>query len=183
MGARIVIDGYNLIAALWGMGTGAGELERQRHELIGMLARYRKRRPQSIEVVFDGWREGHPLGHRTRDHGIDVSYSPKGVTADELIRDIAEERGAGLLVVSSDRTVQRWARDGGAQAVECARFVKRLIIADGEAGAGTDGDMSERERDADAAERDGWKGNTTKRGNPRKLSKKERELARRLKKL
>jgi len=105
-GMRILVDGYNLIAELWGMGSSHRERARQRDKLVRLLADYRNLRGHAVHVVFDGWREGDPMGGRDREHGIDITYSPLKVTADEVIRDVVQRRGPGTLVVSSDRRVQ-----------------------------------------------------------------------------
>lgn len=173
-----MIDGYNLVAALWGMGASARERERQRVELLALLDRYRRQRPHSIHVVWDGWKDGDPLGERTREHGILITYSPKGVTADEVIRDLLAEdpRASGTVVVTSDRKVQGWARNAGAEAVESWAFVERLMAAGAEAAA-PDPDM-----DADD-DTPGWSGDTKKKGNPRRASRRKKAIDRQLKKL
>ncbi|MDH5527321.1 MAG: NYN domain-containing protein [Nitrospirota bacterium] len=176
MAVRLVIDGYNLVAALWGMGTSARELERQRAEMIRMLARYREQRPHPIHVVWDGWKDGDPMGSRTVDHGIRVTFSPKGITADEVIRDLLAEsdRVSGTVVVTSDRTVQGWARSAGAESVESWSFVDRLTL------AGAEGVNPEAEGEA---EDEVWSGDTRKKGNPRRASRRKKAVERQLKKL
>lgn len=176
MALSIVIDGYNLIAALWGMGSGSQALDGQRRNLIGMLAEYRMTKGHPVHVVFDGWRSGDPMGSRTRDSGVEVTFSPKGTTADEVIRDLLrDEGGAGTVVVSSDRQVQGWARDAGAEAIEAWVFAARLTDAGVESGS-----PETREDEDEGA---GWTGTTKKRGNPRRRSRRERAIRRQLKKL
>lgn len=169
---RILVDGYNLIAQLWGMGNDRRELARQRDALVAYLGEYHALRGNSVHVVFDGWREGDPLGGRDQAHGVLVTYSPLKVTADEVIRDLLAERGPGTLVVSGDRRVQGWARDAGAEAVEPAVFAARVAEARQELpDAREDGDDNR------------WDGSTVKKGNPRRLSRRERALHNRLNKL
>ncbi|MDH4229594.1 MAG: NYN domain-containing protein [Nitrospirota bacterium] len=188
---QLIIDGYNLAAALWGMGKSGPVLERQRNELVALLVCYREQRPHDIHVVFDGWRSGDPLGHRTRDRGILITFSPKGVTADEVIHDLLEEDGgAGIVVVSGDRRIQGWARNAGSEPVESWAFVERLTTATaaslrarkGTGRAGEPGDSGEDTGGEDDAD-DGWSGDTKKRGNPRRQSRRQRALDRQLKKL
>lgn len=178
MAVRLIIDGYNLVAALWGMGASARELERQRAELIAMLDRYRKTRPHPIHVVWDGWKDGDPMGGRSREHGILITFSPKGVTADEVIRDLleADGRAAGTVVVTGDKKVQGWARNTGAEAVESWAFVEKLMLAGAEA-ARPDPEMDEDDDDS------GWSGDTRKKGNPRRASRRQKAINRQLKKL
>jgi len=179
MAFTVLIDGYNLAAELWGMGRGARELGRQRDDLLGLLAAYGRTRSHALHVVFDGWREGLPDGNRTREQGIDVTFSPKGVTADEVIRDLVREGGGPYLVVTSDARVRRWAQDGGAEVVDSGAFARRLLApAAPSAGEGAEPGLD----DADDEGRP-WSGNTAKKGNPRKRSKRQRALDRRLGKL
>jgi predicted RNA-binding protein with PIN domain len=172
MAQRVLIDGYNLIAELWGMGNGTAELARQRADLIRLLARGRS--GGAVEVVFDGWREGDPLGGGSRESGIDVTYSPKGVTADEVIATKVRERGPGTLVVTSDRGVARDARAAGADVADAATYAARIRLPSARS------IPPEAARDEDSA---GWQGHTAKKGNPRKAKKRDRALRRRLEKL
>jgi predicted RNA-binding protein with PIN domain len=173
MAQRVLIDGYNLIAELWGMGSGTAELARQRADLVRVLSA--ARRGSAVEVVFDGWREGDPYGGGSREAGIDVTYSPRGVTADEVIAERVRERGPGTLVVTSDRGLAREARAAGADVADAATYARRLAVRHGP------------RREAPPAARDedssGWQGHTAKKGNPRKAKKRDRALRRRLEKL
>lgn len=181
MAATILIDGYNLIAELWGMGKGAPALERQRADLIALLAASRREGGAPVEVVFDGWREGTPTGSRDRQAGIDVAFSPKGVTADEVIRDrVRAGGGAAFLVVSSDRRVQGWARSAGADVADASAFAARLRRA---GTAPTPDAIPVEALEGEAEADDAWPGHTIKKGNPRKRSKRERALQRRFDKL
>ncbi len=181
MGTRILIDGYNLIAELWGMGETRREIARQRERLVELLVVYRTVRDLPVHVVFDGWKDGDPMGGRDRQEGVEISYSPLRVTADEVIRDLVERRGPGTLVISSDRRVQGWARRAGADAVDAARFVSRLHEARAMLASGPeDGADPAGLRDEEA---DGWDGTTVKKGNPRRRPKRDRAVNRRLNKL
>jgi len=171
---KILIDGYNLVAELWGMGQDAQTLAKQRDRLIAMLGAYHALRGHQIEVVFDGWKRGDPMGGRTIEGGVLITFSPLKVTADEVIRDMLENRGPGTLVVSSDRQVRSWASHAGADSVDSAGFIRRINAVRGE--------LTEDGKDAEDAD-DGWDGSTKKRGNPRRLPKRERGTAKRLKKL
>jgi len=172
MAQRVLIDGYNLVAELWGMGSGSAAIARQRDDLIRLLA---GRGGGAVEVVFDGWREGQVHGGSERSSGIDVTYSPRGVTADEVIADKVRERGPGTLVVTSDREVARASRAAGADVADAATYAARLRLPPRSHGP----PETAPERDEDA----GWSGNTAKKGNPRKAKKRDRALRRRLEKL
>ena len=172
---KILVDGYNLIAALWGMGNSSAELEKQRGQLVESLSQYKKARGHQMEVVFDGWKDGDPMGSRTRDRGVEVVFSPKGVTADEVIRDTVQESEREILVVSSDKKVQGWTDTYGGKAINCRTFIARLIETDAEQAVTPD---DERDDYGDV-----WEGGTAKKGNPRKKSKKERAVEKKLRKL
>jgi predicted RNA-binding protein with PIN domain len=174
MAQRVLIDGYNLIAELWGMGSGSKEIARQRAELLRLLSS--SRRGSAVEVVFDGWREGDPYGGGSREAGIDVTFSPRGVTADEVIGTKVRERGPGTLVVTSDRGVAREARAAGADVADAATYARRLAVRPGPRREVP----PEGARDEDSS---GWQGHTAKKGNPKKAKKRDRALRRRLEKL
>jgi len=175
MALTILVDGYNLIAEMWGMGHGTEVLARQRTRLLAHLAAYRAVRRHPIHVVFDGWREGDPAGSRSREAGIDVTFSPRGITADEVLRDLVQRRGPGTVVVSSDRRVARWAAQAGADPLDAATFSQRMDLARQESPG--DGPVDTEDDD------DGWDGHTVKRGNPRRRSKRDRKRARRVNEL
>ncbi len=178
MATHLYIDGYNLIAQIWGMGQGRAELTRQRNDLVRQLAAYHRRRPLPIEVVFDGWRDGHELGNREMHGGVVVSYSPKGITADEVLRERVQGRGTGALVVSADRQVQRWAREGGGEALDPVLFYQRLNMAQHDTAL----EVDDRET-KDESDDNGWSGSTNKKGNAFRRSKRDRALNQRTKKL
>jgi hypothetical protein len=163
--ALLLIDGYNLIGTAHG-----GHAERERERLIADLAAYRKRRGHDVTVVFDGWREGPGAESRTVTGGVAVVYSGRGENADSVIDRLVRTSGRECIVVSSDREVQGRAWTGGAIPVATEAFLRRL---EDRAGGGGD-EMDDEEGD------DGTYGS---RGNPRKLSRKQRAINRALAKL
>jgi predicted RNA-binding protein with PIN domain len=70
--------------------------------------------------------EKRPLVKRPR--GVRVLYSPLGVIADDVIRQLvaAEPTGRPVVVVTSDQAVVRDVRRGGARAVDSVVLVKLL---------------------------------------------------------
>ena len=116
---HLIVDGYNVTKNAWPDLS----LERQRDRLLGALAPLVARSGAEVTVVFDAaeTRE-RPVVNRPR--GVRVLYSPVGVIADDVIRELvaAEPRGRPLVVVSSDGEVVRdvvraGARASGAQAL------------------------------------------------------------------
>ena len=99
-GAHLIVDGYNVTK------TGFPELtlSEQRDRLVRSLAALAARTSAEVTVVFDG---AAVATSRPSGRGIRVLFSPPGVLADDVIRDLvrAEPRGRVVVVVSSDREV------------------------------------------------------------------------------
>ena len=79
-----------------------------------------------MTVVFDG---AAVAAARPAGRGIRVLFSPPGVIADEVIRDLvrAEPVGRALIVVSSDREVVDRAAADGARTAASAALVWALL--------------------------------------------------------
>ena len=115
-GVHVIVDGYNVTK------TGYPELSlsEQRDRLVRTLAAFAARTSAEMTVVFDG---AAVAAARPAGRGIRVLFSPPGVIADEVIRDLvrAEPVGRALIVVSSDReVVDRAAADGARTAASAA---------------------------------------------------------------
>jgi len=101
---HLIVDGYNVTRAEWDDVT----LEAQRNRLLRGLAPLAAQSGAEITVVFDGTNaESRPLVQRPR--GVRVLFSPRGVLADDVIRDLvaAEPPGRPVGVVTSDQEVVR----------------------------------------------------------------------------
>ncbi len=168
MAIHIVIDGYNLIGSEKGL---RGDLEGKRNQLIHQLRRYRESKGYPITVVFDGWRSGWRHEVEEKKGGVTVIFSQLGEKADSVIQRLAREMGSGCVVVTSDREVRSAAEASGAVAVYSGEFSTKLRDLDKE-------NFFEEEDE-------GLRGSKVagKRGNPRRLSKRERKRRERLKKL
>ena len=112
--ARLVIDGYNVTKRRWGSAT----LEAQRSRLVAALAPLVARTGAETTVVFDA------AASTTRTampapRGVKVAFSPPGVIADDVVRQLvaAEPRGRVVVVVSDDQEVARDVRRAGARPV------------------------------------------------------------------
>jgi predicted RNA-binding protein with PIN domain len=111
---HLIVDGYNVTKNAWPETS----LERQRDRLLASLAPLAARSGAEVTVVFDAAEsKERPLVNKPR--GVRVLYSPMGVIADDVIRDLvaAEPRGRPLVVVSSDQAVVRDVLKAGARAV------------------------------------------------------------------
>jgi len=169
MALEIIIDGYNLIGSERGL---RGDLESLRRQLIQKLQEYRRRRGYPVTVVFDGWRSGWINEVEESADGVTVIYSRQGEKADDVIKRLARQKRSGCLVVSSDREVRQAVERAGAVAIYAGEFSAKLKNLDRELQA-----EEEWHNHLEAPRR------KDKKGNPRRLSKKERRRQERLRKL
>jgi len=166
--ARILIDGYNLI------GIAHRDFERARNELIQKLSDYAKTTGHSITVVFDGWKNGQATETKIKTGGITVIYSSLGEKADDVITNILSSSTKPFIIVSSDREIARFAERKNAVAIASDAFEKRLYAVL---------DAGDRYEEALENDEDFDAGQKRKKGNPRKLSRKDKRITEALKKL
>lgn len=130
----LVVDGFSLLhrepecAAL----IRAGKAEVSRRLLLARLVREALPLARRVTVVFDG-REAGGVSAADSEAGIDVWYSPAGLTADTVIeRLVQKERNpASITVISSDRLVRETVFAAGSDSMGCTDF---LALCDREAG-------------------------------------------------
>ncbi len=121
--AHLVVDGYNVTKTAW----PDLPLERQRDRLLAGMAPLAARTGAEMTVVFDAADSpDRPVVNRPR--GVRVLFSPRGVIADDVIRELvaAEPMGRPLVVVTSDQAVARDVRRDGAHVV-AAPALSRLL--------------------------------------------------------
>ena len=137
-GAHLVVDGYNVTKNAW----PELPLERQRDRLLtGAAALLAARTGAEMTVVFDAAEtQDRPLVSPPR--GVRVLFSPFGVIADDVIRDLvaAEPPGRAVVVVSSDQEVARDVEQAGFRVVASAALrgaapARRHLIARHQSGA------------------------------------------------
>jgi predicted RNA-binding protein with PIN domain len=157
--ADIIIDGYNLI------GIFHTNLERARHDLIQKLNRYASAKNHNIVLVFDGWKDGAFAETKKRIGNTTVIYSSIGVKADYVINKILASSSSRWIVVSSDREISAFAEKHGSTALRSEDFEKKLAAAFSALHRQND-ELSQND-DRAAMKRD-------KKGNPKKLSKKNK---------
>jgi predicted RNA-binding protein with PIN domain len=112
--ARLIIDGYNVTKATWPTLS----LEAQRGRLLTMLPGLVARTNAETTVVFDAAAsESRPVVASPR--GVKVLFSPSGVIADDVIRQLvaAEPAGRVVVVVTADRELATDVRKAGARVV------------------------------------------------------------------
>ncbi|WP_373689971.1 NYN domain-containing protein [Saccharopolyspora gregorii] len=119
---HLIVDGYNVTKT----GYPDLPLADQRNRLAHQLAALAARTGAEVTVVFDG---ADVLSVPTAGpRGVRVMFSPPGVIADDVIRElvVAEPQGRQLVVATSDRAVVTSVRRTGAYAVASAVLLERL---------------------------------------------------------
>lgn len=121
--ARLIIDGYNVSKAAW----PSSSLEAQRIRLLNAIAPLVARTGAETTVVFDAaGSTSRPVV--TTPRGVKVRFSPEGVIADDVIRDLvaAEPTGRLVVVVSSDQEVAGDVARDGARPVSSEALIALL---------------------------------------------------------
>ena len=121
--SRLVVDGYNVTKAAW----PSSPLEAQRIRLLAALAPLVARTGAETTVVFDAAETDHrPPVNAPR--GVRVLFSPRGVIADDVIRDLvaAEPDGRVVVVVTADQEVVRDVTRDGARVVDPRALLELL---------------------------------------------------------
>jgi predicted RNA-binding protein with PIN domain len=111
---RLIVDGYNVTKVTWPTLS----LEAQRSRLLALLPALVARTSAETTVVFDaGASEHRPVVASPR--GVKVLFSPGGVIADDVIRELvaAEPGGRVVVVVTEDRELADDVRRSGARVV------------------------------------------------------------------
>jgi predicted RNA-binding protein with PIN domain/uncharacterized coiled-coil protein SlyX len=118
--ARLVVDGYNVTKQRW----PSASLEAQRSRLVAALGPLVARTGAETTVVFDA-AESSVRTAMPAPRGVRVVFSPEGVIADDVIRQLvaAEPRGRVVVVVSGDQAVARDVARDGARAVPVAALL------------------------------------------------------------
>jgi uncharacterized protein len=162
--SSIIIDGYNLI------GIYHNDLRHERELFIQSIVDYRKKKGHDITIVFDGWRTGEGKENQAVTGGIRIIYSRIGEKADAVIKRIISSERREWIVITSDREIADHAWASGSIPVSSEKFLKVFERKDplsSDEGEYDDDEYIEPHR----------------KGNPRKLSKKDKAIKRALSKL
>ena len=171
---HVIIDGYNLIRQSDSLKRFEGiSLESGRNELIRRVSLYKKSRGHRITIVFDGWASGPLMEERDREGGIDIIYSRRGEKADEVIKRMVKKGGEEIVVVTSDRSIADSISRNGGVAISSPEFEAKM-----EGITIYDYPLSNSE---DQHSRMSM--GTQKKGPSRKISKKQRAVLKRTRKL
>lgn len=171
---HIIIDGYNLIRQSDSLKRFEGiSLESGRNELIRRISLYKKSRGHRITIVFDGWASGPLMEERDREGGIDIIYSRRGEKADEVIKRMVKKGEEEIVVVTSDRSIADSISRNGGVAISSPEFEAKM-----EGRSLYDYPTSDSEDQHSRM----FMG-TQKKGPSRKISKKQRAVLKRTRKL
>lgn len=112
-GATVLIDGYNVAMLAW----PARDLCDQRASLIDAIENLARRFGASVTIVFDGATVVGRFAGRRRL--VRVTYSPEGITADDVIRDeVARlDPSVPVVVVTNDAEIVRDVKAMGANVI------------------------------------------------------------------
>ena len=118
--ARLIVDGYNVTKAAWPTAS----LEAQRSRLVAALGPVVARSGAETTVVFDA-AESSARTVMPAPRGVRVVFSPEGVIADDVIRQLvaAEPHGRTVVVVSGDQEVARDVAREGARALPASALI------------------------------------------------------------
>jgi predicted RNA-binding protein with PIN domain len=191
----ILVDGYNVLKQI---KDGQEISEQQRSSFIKQLASYKKLRShKKIIIVFDGGPDQWPSQEKIR--GVIVVYAGALRTADDYIHSYIQEnkaKAANMLLVSSDRQLCIWASDYDVASVDSWEFyrivqqaLKPLTVVKGQARVVKITENSSAELDKLMQEstkhlvfkQEDW--SQKKLNMQKKLSKRERILLKKVKKL
>lgn len=117
---HLIVDGYNVSKSAW----PSSPLDQQRARLTSRIAALVAPKRVETTVVFDG-AELLDRPSVTAPRGIRVRFSPAGVIADDLIRELvsSEPLGRPVVVVSSDRELAESVAERGARPVTSSALI------------------------------------------------------------
>ncbi len=123
----IAIDGYNFIKHSPGLRKLEQiSLQKAREGLIDQLARYKRQKGHTIMVVFDGDQKESIMGNRDRSQGIEIVFSKRGEQADDVLKRLSGAKREGILIVTSDLAVARFAEKKGSMAIPVSDFAQKI---------------------------------------------------------
>jgi predicted RNA-binding protein with PIN domain len=120
---HLLVDGYNVSKTAW----PTAPLDQQRNRLVSGVAALVGGKGIETTVVFDGAELKNPP-MVTSPKSVRVRFSPPGVIADDLIRQLvsAEPGGRPVVVVSTDREVAESVVKMGARSVAAIALVNAM---------------------------------------------------------
>lgn len=165
--AYIIIDGYNLI------GIAHNSLEKARNDIVEKLCQYSSLKEHDVTIVFDGWKDGQNVETKIRIDNVNIIYSRLGEKADFVIKKILSEGTRPWIVISSDREISSFANRKELVSLMSDEFERKLYSA---LYSVEEGEIEDCDENDDLMP-------LRQKGNPRKMSKKQKKKLRALEKL
>ncbi len=193
----IIVDGYNFIFnSYFRARSESDELQKLREETINFLSKYYNVKRNKVVVVFDGYNTDEPLESKYNCQNIEVIYSKKDEKADEVIVRLSKNVTGNSIVVTNDNGIIRRVSGFNCSCISVDEFI-RLAESIVQKGASSGSAHYEGNNNyslkagasgysEDAEDGDGIslrRGGGDKKGNPHRLSKKERLKIKKIKKL
>lgn len=125
----LIVDGYNVLRSSAHTAPLRGNSFRvERERFIERLNRYQGQRKDKVTVVFDGFRADIDFPAIKKQGEVEVIYSRRGQTADEVIKEMVEQapQAQQIMVVSSDREISDFVTSLGASVTGARDLADRL---------------------------------------------------------
>ncbi len=157
-------------------------MEKARDGFVDLLIGYRKIKMHDITVVFDGHKSGSGIENVAVRGGVKIIYSRLGDRADDVIKRLISKDRREWIVVTSDRGIADHAWSVNSIPIPSDRFFETVSKQINRNNAETETTAKDADeflyKDLDDAEY-----SNSLKGNPNKLSKKEKAVRRALSKL
>ena len=119
MDSLLIVDGYNIIHAWSELSQISRELdlEAARDRLLHILANYSGASHVKVIVVFDAYQTDRKTSTSRKESGVEIVFTPKGMTADTYIEHLVENidtRNYPVQVATSDAAEQSMVLGSGA---------------------------------------------------------------------
>ncbi|MFZ5640026.1 MAG: NYN domain-containing protein [Bacillota bacterium] len=128
----LLVDGYNILHAWPHLAKLMDkDLEHARTKLIEQLSNYGALTGTKIIIVFDAHLVKGGQGSSEETGGVEIIYTPEGVTADMAIEKLAARLAAGrrVTVATSDWTQQRMVFAKGAVRMPARELLAEVLSA------------------------------------------------------
>ncbi len=191
----IIVDGYNFIFnSYFKSRFKSDELQKLREETINFLSAYYNVKKNKVVLVFDGYNTDEPCESKYNRKNIEVIYSRKDEKADDVIVRLVKNIKGSSIIVTNDNDIRRRASGINCSCLDVSEFIAlaSAAMAYGAADAESHGSPAhdarrnilrnggEEYEDEISSKRGSG---TVKKGNPHRLSKKERLKIKKIKKL
>ena len=161
-------------------------MEKARDEFLDLLINYRNARQHDITVVFDGYKSGVSAEQVAVRGRIKIIYSRLGERADDVIKRIISHDRREWIVVSLDRDIVNFFWSVNSIPLPSDKFFEIISKRVEEKEYSEMHEVSDKEGAgmlSYSGFEDDFEGHQIQKGNPHKLSKKEKAFRRALSKL